>query len=430
MLEIITFDEFKEQYLENIVNRGKTQFEDVSFSVSKIISEIKQRGDVAVISYTEEFDGVKLDIESLMVEKSEIEEAYSKVDSKFLEIIATAKKNIEKFHQAQYRKPWFIETTEGVYVGQIMRPFKRIGLYIPSGRAAYPSTVLMTAIPAKVANVREIILCTPPKKDGIIDPYILIAANEVGIDKIFKVGGVQAIAAMAYGTSTIPKVEKIIGPGNIYVQAAKQIVSNEVRIDLPAGPSEILIISDETTNPNYIAADLLSQAEHEPGTFSFLITTSTKIAEQSIAKLKKMLSKLPRKEIINEALEKNGFFIVVESIEQAIQLANDIAPEHLEILIKNPKLILDKIENAGAIFLGEFSPVPLGDFAAGSNHVLPSGGAARYYSGLSIVDYVKLIDVVQSTKKGLKNLKDCVVTFAQVEGFEAHAQSILERFKE
>ncbi|MFX0133284.1 MAG: histidinol dehydrogenase [Candidatus Hodarchaeota archaeon] len=429
MLETITIDDFKNQYLEKVINRGKVQFEDVSFAVSKIISEVKQRGDAALLSFTEKLDGIKLSKGKLAVNKNEIKEAYKKIDSEFLDIINIAKNNIEKYHQAQFREPWFVKTSKGVSVGQIMKPYKRVGLYIPGGRAPYPSTVLMTAVPAKVAKVKEVILCTPPQKNGKIDPYILVAANEVGIDKIFRIGGAQAIAAMAYGTSTIPKVEKIVGPGNIYVQAAKQIVAVDVRIDLPAGPSEVLIISDENSNPNFIAADILSQAEHEPGTFCFLLTTSSEIAEATILKLKKLIPELPKKEFAREALEKNGFFILVETIEEAIQLANEIAPEHLEIQIKNPKSTLDKIENAGSIFLGEFSPVPLGDFAAGSNHVLPSGGAARYYSGLSIIDYVKLIDVIESTKEGLNELKDCVVKFAKVEGFQAHANSIMERFK-
>ncbi|NVM02267.1 MAG: histidinol dehydrogenase [Candidatus Helarchaeota archaeon] len=429
MLETVTINDFKKQYLEKVINRGKVQFEDVSFAVSKIISEVKQRGDAALLSFTEKFDGIKLNKDELAVNKDEIKEAYKKIDSKFLDVINIAKNNIEKYHQAQFREPWFIETSKGVSVGQIMKPYKRVGLYIPGGRAPYPSTVLMTAVPAKVAKVKEVILCTPPQKKGNIDPYILVAANEVGIDKIFKVGGAQAIAAMAYGTSSIPKVEKIVGPGNIYVQAAKQIVNVDVRIDLPAGPSEVLIISDENSNPNFIATDILSQAEHEPGTFCFLLTTSSEIAKATISKLNKLIPELPKKEFASEALEKNGFFILVESIEEAIQLANEIAPEHLEIQIKDPKSVLDKIENAGSIFLGDFSPVPLGDFAAGSNHVLPSGGAARYYSGLSIMDYVKLIDVIESTKEGLNKLKDCVVNFAKVEGFQAHANSIMERFK-
>ncbi|MFX1452595.1 MAG: histidinol dehydrogenase [Promethearchaeota archaeon] len=428
MLKTITIDDFKKKYLVAIINRGKVQFEEVSFAVSKIISEVKQRGDAALFSFTEKFDGVKLNKDKLAVKKTEIDEAYNKIDSKFLEVLKIAKSNIQKYHQAQFREPWFIDTSKGVSVGQIMKPYRRVGLYIPGGRAPYPSTVLMTAIPAKVAKVKEIILCTPPQKNGKIDPYILVAANEAGIDRIFKIGGAQAIAAMAYGTKSIPKVEKIVGPGNIYVQAAKQIVSADVRIDLPAGPSEILIISDEYSKPNLIAADILSQAEHEPGTFCFLLTTSSKIAEATIAQLNKIIPKLPKKDYAIESLEKNGFFIIVKSIDQAIQLANEIAPEHLEIQIKNPESVLEQIENAGAIFLGEFSPVPLGDFAAGSNHVLPSGGAARYYSGLTIMDYVKLIDVIKSTKDGLNELKNCVVNFAQIEGFQAHANSILERF--
>ncbi len=428
MLKTITAEEFKNKYLDNVVNRGKVQFEDVSFAVSKIISEVKNRGDAALISFTQKFDGAKLKIEDLAVTKKEIEEAYDNIDPKFMEVVKTAKNNIEKFHQAQLRDPWFIETSKGVSVGQIMRPYKRVGLYIPGGRAPYPSTVLMTAIPAKVAKVDEVILCTPPNKDKTINSYILVAAKEVGIDKIFKIGGAQAIAALAYGTPTIPKVEKIIGPGNIYVQTAKQIVSNDVRIDLPAGPSEILIISDETGNPDFIAADMLSQAEHEPGTFCFLLTNSSKIAKTTIEKLKNLIPKIKKSENARESLESNAYFIIVDDMEQAIILSNMIAPEHLEIQAKNPEFISNEIKNAGSIFMGEFSPVPLGDFAAGSNHVLPSGGSARYYSGLSTLDYVKIIDVIQSTKDGLRLLKDCVVTFAQIEGFEAHAQSILERF--
>jgi len=428
LLKTVTYEEFKKKYLEGVKNRGRVQFEDVSFAVSKIISEVKQRGDAALFTFTERFDGVKLDKGMIAVSKSEIKKAYEKIDPEFIDIITIAKYNIQKFHQAQFREPWFIETSKGVSVGQIMRPFERIGIYIPGGRAPYPSTVLMSAIPAKVAKVKEIILCTPPNREGLIDPAVLVAANEVGIDRIFKVGGAQAIAALAYGTSSIPKVEKIIGPGNIYVQTAKQIVSNDVRIGLPAGPSEILIIADETSNPRFTAADMLSQAEHEPGTFCFLITTSIKTAESTIEYLKNMVLNIPKRENAEKSLEKNGFFIITDTIEQAIELTNIIAPEHLEIQIKNSNSILEKIQNAGSIFIGDYSPVPLGDFAAGSNHILPSGGAAKYYSGLSIMDYVKVIDVVQSTKEGLRSLKECVVSFARIEGFEAHAQSILERF--
>jgi len=429
LLAPISYHDFKKKYLKSIANRGKVQFEDVSFAVSKIISEVKLRGDDAIITFTERFDGVKLTIEDLEVSKEEIEAAYNEIDKNFLNTLNIAKNNIQKFHEAQVRKPWFIETSEGVSVGQITRPYNRVGLYIPGGRAPYPSTVLMTAIPAKVVNVNEIILCTPPNKDGTINPAILVAANEVGINKIFKVGGAQAIAALAYGTSKIPKVEKIIGPGNIYVQAAKRIVSNDVRIDLPAGPSEILIIADETSNPDFISVDMLSQAEHEPGTFCFLITTSKIIAESTIKKIKKLIPEIPKRENAKQSLENNGFFVVVENMEQVVELANLIAAEHLEIQINNPESILKEIRNAGSIFLGDYSPVPLGDFAAGSNHVLPSGGTAKYYSGLSIIDYVKIIDVIKSTKKGLNLLKDCVVSFAKMEGFDAHAKSILERFK-
>ncbi len=430
MLEIINSQDFKEKYLDAIINRGKTSVEDVNLVVSKIISKVKANGDDALIAYAEKFDGAKLKKGDLVVSEKEIKDAYDSVDESFLIALRQALNNIKKFHEAQLREKWFIETDKGVKVGQIMRPFEKIGVYIPGGRAPYPSTVLMGAVPAKVAGVKEIYLVTPPNKEGKINPAILVAANEVNITKIFKVGGAQAIAALAYGTDTINSVDKIVGPGNVYVMTAKILVSNDVRIDLPAGPSEVLIISDETSNSSFITVDILAQAEHDPDACCYLLTNSEKIAQEVVNEIKNSYKDFKRKEIIENVLENNFYVVLVENIDEAIKISNKIAPEHLEIQINDPESILDSIENAGAIFLGNYSPVSIGDYSAGSNHVLPTGGQARIYSGLSILDYVKVIDVVNTSAEGLKNLKKSVITLAEKEGLELHARSVSKRLED
>ncbi|NHI94488.1 MAG: histidinol dehydrogenase [Candidatus Lokiarchaeota archaeon] len=431
VLEIHNLDEFESDYLEMIIERGKIIFEEVNDVVSDIIDKVIEQGDDALVEFTEKFDGVRIKKENLLVTREEIEEAYNSVDESFLKALRQAKKNIKKFHEAQIKNKWFIETEPGVQVGQIVRPFKRAGLYIPGGRAPYPSTVLMTAIPARAAGVGEIFLVTPPNKDGKIDPSILVAADECKVTEIYKVGGAQAIAALAYGTLTIKPVDKIIGPGNMYVMAAKILVSNDVRIDLPAGPSEICIISDSYADPRYITVDIMAQAEHDPDTFCILLTTSKGIAMAVASEIEVTYQDYDRKDIIREALENNVFLVVVENLSEAIRISNLIAPEHLEILVKEEKeeAVLSEIQNAGAIFLGKYSPVAIGDYSAGSNHVLPTGGTAKNYSGLSTMDFMKVIDVVNCTKEGLQNLKDSVLTLAKREGLDVHAQSVLKRLE-
>jgi len=430
VLDIITSQDFKEKYLDKIINRGKASVKDVNSVVSEIISKVKANGDGALIEYTEKFDGAKLRKEDLVVTEKEIKDAYNSVDESFVLALKQAITNIKKFHEAQLRDKWFIETEKGVKVGQIMRPYEKIGVYIPGGRAPYPSTVLMGAVPAKVAGVKEIYLATPPDKEGKINPAILVAANEVKITKIFKVGGAQAIAALAYGTETINPVDKIVGPGNVYVMTAKILVSNDVRIDLPAGPSEVLIIADDTANSSFIATDILAQAEHDPDSCCYLLTTSEEIAQAVLNEIGKTFEYYKRKEIIGKVLENNLYVALVKDIPEAIKLSNKIAPEHLEIQIRDPESVLDSIENAGAIFLGNYSPVAIGDYSAGSNHVLPTGGLARIYSGLSILDYVKVIDVVNASKEGLKNIKNSVITLAEKEGLEVHAKSVSKRLED
>ncbi|MHA1651609.1 MAG: histidinol dehydrogenase [Candidatus Helarchaeota archaeon] len=412
-----------------VKKRGELQFEEIKADVQKILADVRQNGDQAIIEYEKKFDKVEITKDQIKVSPNEIEEAYSQVNSALLDSINQIIKNISAFHEAQKRDLWYIETRTGVSVGQMMRPIQSVGIYVPGGKAIYPSTVLMTVLPAKIAGVNRIILCTPPRSDGSIDPIILVAAREAGIDDIYRIGGVQAIAAMAYGTETIPSVEKIVGPGNKYVNTAKLLVSTFVGIDLPAGPSEILIIADEKSNPAYIAIDLISQAEHDENAYCFLITTSEMLAEQVENEINRLISDQPRKSIIEKALNDNLYIILVENLKQAIELSNEIAPEHLEIQTQDAESILSQVNHAGAIFLGNYAPVPVGDYAAGSNHVLPTGGAAKLYSGLSIFTFMKFIDVVRCSRNGLKTLMPWIRSLAKVEGLNAHIQAIEMRLE-
>jgi histidinol dehydrogenase len=427
MIRTIDLATFKESFLQNLKNRGAITFEAIKNEVQDILENVKQKGDQALIQYEKKFDKVDISENDIRVTSEEIEDAYKQVSSDILEAIRQIIKNIAVFHEAQKRDLWFIETVKGVSVGQIMRPLERVGVYIPGGKALYPSTVLMTVVPAKIAGVKEVILCTPPRPDGSVHPVILVAAQEVGVDTIYKAGGVQAIGAMAFGTETIQAVNKIVGPGNKYVNAAKLIVSISVGIDLPAGPSEVLILADETSNPNYIAIDLLSQAEHDENTYCILIATSKKLVKAVEQALSKLTAEQPRKLIIEKALKDNGYIVVVENIAEAINLTNEIAPEHLELQIKGAESILPQINNAGAIFIGDNSPVPVGDYAAGSNHVLPTGGSAKIYSGLSIFSFMKLIDVTKCTLEGIKTLAPWIQALAEIEGLEAHNQAVQMR---
>ncbi len=423
------FSSFKEKYLVKVKKRGELQFEEIKADVQKILADVRQNGDQAIIEYEKKFDKVEITKDQIKVPPNEIEEAYSQVNSVLLDSIKQIIKNISAFHEAQKRDLWYVETRTGVSVGQMMRPIQSVGIYVPGGKATYPSTVLMTVLPAKIAGVNRIILCTPPRSDGSIDPIILVAAREAGIDDIYRIGGVQAIAAMAYGTETIPSVEKIVGPGNKYVNTAKLLVSTFVGIDLPAGPSEILIIADEKSNPAYIAIDLISQAEHDENAYCFLITTSEMLAEQVENEINRLISDQPRKSIIEKALNDNLYIILVENLKQAIELSNEIAPEHLEIQTQDAESILSQVNHAGAIFLGNYAPVPVGDYAAGSNHVLPTGGAAKLYSGLSIFTFMKFIDVVRCSRNGLKTLMPWIRSLAKVEGLNAHIQAIEMRLE-
>ena len=427
MIRTMDLATFKETFLQNLKNRGTVTFEAIKDEVQNILEDIKQNGDQALIRYERKFDKVDIPENQIRVSSEEIEDAYNQISPEILEGIKQIIKNIATFHEAQKRDLWFVETVKGVSVGQIMRPLERVGVYIPGGKALYPSTVLMTVVPARIAGVKEVVLCTPPRIDGSVHPAVLVAAQEAGVDAIYKVGGVQAIGAMAFGTETIQAASKIVGPGNKYVNAAKLLVSTSVGIDLPAGPSEVLVLADETSNPNYIAIDLLSQAEHDENTYCILITTSKKIAKAVEQSLNRLIEEQPRRLIIEKALQDNGYIIVVDNIAEAIDLTNEIAPEHLELQIKDAESVLPQINNAGAIFIGNNAPVPVGDYAAGSNHVLPTGGSAKIYSGLSIFSFMKLIDVTKCTLEGLKTLAPWIQALAKIEGLEAHGQAIQMR---
>ena len=415
---------------DKLANRGRTRSIEVIDKVSKIVNDVRKYGDMAVIGFTKEFDKVELTSQEIKVSQKEIENAYNQVSREFVEAIKTAKANIEKFHTLQLRTLWFTETSKGLFVGQKYSPLKSVGIYVPGGRASYPSTVLMAAVPAKVAGVEEIILCSPPALNGGIDPSILVAANEVGVNKIYKIGGAQAIAAMAYGTETIPRVEKIIGPGNIYVTTAKLIVSSDVRIDLPAGPSEILILADSTANPKFIAHDLIAQAEHDPNASCILLAESTNILNQVSDELNTLIPSSNRREIIEKALESNSLFIQATSLAEALNFINDFAPEHLELLVNDPFKLLPSIKNAGAIFLGEMSPVAVGDLIAGSNHILPTGGYAKTYSGLTVNDFIKSIDLVYATREGLKKISKHLSEIAVYEKLFEHKKSVDARISD
>lgn len=428
-LRIINSDKISEESISDFIPRTTTQLDEIEEDVLNIINEVKLTGDKAIIRFSKKYDNVELDKSEIRVSEDEITDAYEKIDKKLLDALRYAKKNLIKFHNAQIRKDWAIEITKGVKAGQIYRPLESVGLYIPGGRAIYPSTVLMAATPAYIAGVKEIILCSPPQSDKRIAPEILVAAKEFEISKIYKVGGAQAIAAMAYGTQIIPKVQKVIGPGNKWVNAAKQILSNVVAIDTPAGPSEILIIADEFANFIFVIVDFISQIEHDPDNIGIIVTNSPELVEQIRVNLEGFIQNSERKEIIEAAL-KNSLIIKANNLDDCIRVSNIIAAEHVEILTKNPKKVLEKIYNAGAIFLGPNSPVPLGDYSAGTNHILPTGGNASKYSGLNIFDFLKIIDVLECTKEGLQNLSKSTMKIAEFEGLYAHKKSIEERLKD
>ena len=414
--------------INKVLNREIQTYGEYESVVKEVIAQVLSRGDDALKEYTQKFDGVALD--DLLVSQSEIDEAESLVSDEFKNILKTAAQNIEFFHKKQVKQGFEVTKEDGVILGQKYTPIQKAGIYVPGGTASYPSTVLMNAIPAKIAGVSEIVMCTPPQKNGKIKAEILVAAKLAGVDKIFKCGGAQAIAAMAYGTQSMPQVYKIVGPGNIFVALAKKLVFGTVSIDMIAGPSEILVIADKTANPVHLAADLLSQAEHDKLATAVLVTDSSEIATQTANEIERQLALLPRCEIARASIDNNGKIIVVDSIDEAIKVSNAIAPEHLEVCVENPYDYLDKIENAGSIFLGGYTPEALGDYFAGPNHTLPTSGSAKFSSPLSVDDFVKKSSYIQYTKQALNKVKDQIATFAEAEGLSAHARSATIRFEE
>lgn len=411
---------------EEIFGRGENTV-DVSAVVREIIENVKERGDKALFEYCEKFDKVALS--TLEVSEEEIEEAFSKVDPKFVEILRQAHANIYDFHKRQVHQSFIISEKDGVITGQKVTPIEKVGLYVPGGTAAYPSTVLMDSIPAKIAGCREISIITPPGRDGKVNPVILAAARIAGVDRIFKVGGAQGVAALAYGTETLPRVDKIVGPGNAYVAEAKRQVFGRVAIDMIAGPSEILVIADKYSNPAFVAADLLSQAEHDRMASAVLVTDSMELAERVAEEIERQLKLLPREDIARESIDKNGKIIVADKISDVIDVANEIASEHLELCVDNPFDYLDKINNAGSIFMGRYCPEALGDYFAGPNHTLPTSGTARFSSPLSVDDFVKKTQYTYYTKEALSKVADSVAYFAEKEGLSAHARSATIRFE-
>jgi histidinol dehydrogenase len=428
MIKIIKADGIAEiDYINLLEERTEAVREEAYKVVDRVLKDVKETGDKAVTEYTERFDGIKLS--DFAVTEKEKEQAYNAVDNDFLEALKTAKENIWEFHENQKQKTWMMTKDDGILLGQTIRALDTVGIYVPGGTAAYPSSVIMNAVPAKVAGVNNIIMVTPPSKDGSVNPNIIAAAKVAGIDRIYKIGGAQAIGALAYGTESIPKVDKIVGPGNIYVALAKRSVFGNVDIDMIAGPSEILIISDETSNPKFLAADLMSQAEHDILSSSILVTTSMDIAEKVQIQLEKQVENLSRKEIIEKSLKNYGAIIVTDTLEEAVEIANKIAPEHLELMVKDPMSMLSKIKNAGSIFLGDYSPEPLGDYFAGPNHVLPTSGTARFFSPLSVDSFIKKSSFIYYTEASLKKVGDKIIKLADTEGLTAHANSIKVRLE-
>ncbi len=408
--------------------RNVKESAEITRMVSEILENVRQNGDEAVLKYTEEFDGVALSKDEIKVSQEEIDTACRNVDGALLATIKKAAENIREFHIKQKENSWFTTEKDGVILGQLCRPLEKVGVYVPGGTAAYPSSVLMNVIPAKVAGVEKVVMMTPPGKDKSVNPVILAAAREAGVDEIYRIGGAQAIAAMAFGTASIPRVDKIVGPGNIYVATAKRMVYGYCDIDMVAGPSEIAVVADDSANPAYVAADLLSQAEHDALASSILVTTCEKLAKEVIREIERQCGYLSRKDIIEKSLDSYGAIIIVNSMKEAVELVNDIAPEHLELCVREPFGLLGDIKNAGAIFLGSYSSEPLGDYFAGPNHVLPTGGTARFFSPLSTGDFVKKSSVISYSREALEKVKDDIIRFAEAEGLTAHANAIRVRW--
>ena len=416
--------------LENLLKRSPNNYGKFEATVVDILANVKEKGDEALFSYTKEFDKVEVTPETIRVTEEEIEEAYKAVDASLLEVIRKALVNIRSYHEKQRQNSWFTSTENGTMLGQKITPLNRVGVYVPGGKAVYPSSVLMNIVPAKVAGVPHIVMTTPPGKDGRVNPSTLVAAKEAGADEIYKVGGAQAIGALAYGTASIPKVDKIVGPGNIFVALAKKAVYGHVNIDSIAGPSEILVLADETANAHYVAADLLSQAEHDEMASAILITTSTELAQNVEKEIEGYLKVLSRREIIEKSLENFGYILIAEDMDEAIEAANEIASEHMEIVTKNAFEVMMKVRNAGAIFIGEYSSEPLGDYFAGPNHVLPTNGTAKFFSALSVDDFIKKSSIVYYSKSALRDIHKDIIQFATSEQLTAHANSIAVRFED
>ena len=413
--------------LEKELARSQFSYDDVNETVENILKDVKKRGDKALFEYTKKFD--KVDLKTLEVSEEEIQKAFDTIDKELLEVIKYSHDNIKLFHERQVRNNFIVKKENGVSLGQIINPIEKVGLYVPGGTAAYPSTVLMNAVLEKIAGCKEIIMVTPPTSDGTILPSLLVAAKIAGVDRIFKVGGAQSIAALSYGTESIPKVYKIVGPGNIYVAMAKKMVYGEVSIDMIAGPSEVLIIADDSANPVHVAADLLSQAEHDKLAASILVTTSKELAKNVAEQLEIQLKELEREEIARVSIETQGRIIITKTIDEAIKISNEIAPEHLELAVSNPFELLTRVKNAGSIFMGHNTPEPLGDYLAGPNHTLPTSGTAKFSSPLSVDDFIKKSSFIYYSKEGLEEVKDKVIKFAESEGLTAHARSVSKRFE-
>lgn len=415
--------------LDNLLKRSPNNYGQYTDAVNEIVGTVKKDGDAAVFEYTKKFDGADITPENFIVSDAEIEEAYAVVSADVLEVIRKAIVNIRTYHEKQKQYSWFDSQPNGTILGQKVTPLTRVGVYVPGGKAAYPSSVLMNILPAKVAGVEQIVMVTPPGKDGKVNPGTLVAAKEAGADVVYKVGGAQAIAALAFGTESIPKVDKIVGPGNIFVALAKKAVYGYVSIDSIAGPSEILVIADETANPRYVAADLLSQAEHDELASAILVTTSESLADQVSEEVDALVEKLSRITILEKSLENYGYILIAEDLNGAVDIANAIASEHLEIVTKNPFEVMTQIKNAGAIFLGEYSSEPLGDYFAGPNHVLPTNGTAKFFSPLSVDDFIKKSSIIYYSRQALEPVKDEIIKFAESESLTAHANSIRVRFE-
>lgn len=420
----------KKDLLNNLLKRSPNNYGQYEAAVAEIIGAVREKGDAALFSYTEKFDKCKMDASNIKVTAEEIEEAYGKVDAGLVEVMQKSAENIRAFHRKQLHNSWIDTRMDGSFLGQKITPIQVSGVYVPGGKAAYPSSVLMNVIPAKVAGVERIIMTTPPDTEGKVYAGTLVAADIAGVDEIYKAGGAQAIAAMAFGTESIPKVDKITGPGNIFVALAKKACFGYVSIDSIAGPSEILVIADETARPRYVAADLLSQAEHDELASAILITTSEKLAQEVNREVEKFTQELSRKEIIQKSLDNYGYLLVADTMEEAIAAANEIASEHVEILTQNPYEIMPKIKNAGALFLGEYSSEPLGDYFAGPNHILPTNGTAKFFSPLNVDDFMKKTSIIAYSEEALRAVHKDIELFAQSEGLTAHANSIKVRFEE